>query len=556
VDHRLHPDRRWRTGIARRDRLLKITGEEDIFSHTDLWDFNANVQGSQTAVASVRPILDERNPDLGKRVDERFAAVEQLLDKYRDGDGFVLYDKVTEPERKALSDAIDALSKEVSQVQGVIAPMSRRDADRAAVTERPASGVPGAGCSVPRASVPPSRRGGCRGVGRRASAAGTRHDHLQAPCHSAANVRPGSSPRRRTGCARHLRCHHRQQDRSDRHADGLDAHGRADDPRRGGGQGRRCRPESLCATVGYRRSARAGASQLTLTIGFGPSLFNKDGKDRFGIAGKRPQPLRDLPKFPNETMDPGRTGGDICVQACANDPQVAVHAIRNLARVGFGTASVRYSQLGFGRTSSTTRDQATPRNLFGFKDGTNNIKSDETQVLDDNIWVADGDGPGWLAGGTYMVTRRIRMRIESWDRTTLLEQERVIGREKGTGAPLGQSDEFDKLNFEAEERRGRAAIDKFSHVRLASPELNNGIEILRRGYNFTDGTDGFGHLDAGLFFIAFVRNPTTPSSPCRPNCRGVTCSTSTSPTTARDIRGAPGIREGDTQAYWGSTLFE
>jgi len=100
----------------------KITGEEDIFSHTDLWDFNANVQGSRIAVASVRPILDERNPDLGKRVDERFAAVEKLLDKYRDGDGFVLYDKVTEPERRALSDAIDALSKEVSQVQGVIAP--------------------------------------------------------------------------------------------------------------------------------------------------------------------------------------------------------------------------------------------------------------------------------------------------------------------------------------------------------------------------------------------------------------------------------------------------
>ena len=99
----------------------KISGEEDIFSHTDLWDFNANVQGSQTAVASVRPILDERNPDLGKRVDQRFADVAALLEKYRDGDGFVLYDKVTDPERKALSDAIDALSKEVSQVQGVIA---------------------------------------------------------------------------------------------------------------------------------------------------------------------------------------------------------------------------------------------------------------------------------------------------------------------------------------------------------------------------------------------------------------------------------------------------
>lgn len=100
----------------------KISGEEDIFSHTDLWDFKANVEGSQTAVASVRPILDDRNAELGKRVDQRFADVEALLGKYRQGDGFVLYDKVTEPQRQELSRAIDALSKEVSQVQGVIAP--------------------------------------------------------------------------------------------------------------------------------------------------------------------------------------------------------------------------------------------------------------------------------------------------------------------------------------------------------------------------------------------------------------------------------------------------
>ena len=108
-------------------------------------------------------------------------------------------------------------------------------------------------------------------------------------------------------------------------------------------------------------------SQLTLTIGFGPSFFLKDGVDRFGIADKKPAELVDLPKFPNEKIDPARSGGDIVVQACANDPQVAVHAIRNLARIGFGTVAVRYSQLGFGRTSSTTRNQSTPRNLFRFK---------------------------------------------------------------------------------------------------------------------------------------------------------------------------------------------
>jgi deferrochelatase/peroxidase EfeB len=136
------------------------------------------------------------------------------------------------------------------------------------------------------------------------------------------------------------------------------------------------------------------SSALTLTIGFGPSLF-----DRFGIAKQRPAALADLPKFTNETMDPARSGGDICVQACANDPQVAVHAIRNLARVGFGTVAVGYSQLGFGRTSSTTREQSTPRNLMGFKDGTNNIKAEDTELLDKNVWVAPGDGPDWLVGG-------------------------------------------------------------------------------------------------------------------------------------------------------------
>ncbi|OBG86977.1 peptidase M75 [Mycobacterium sp. E802] len=108
-------------GLLDEVALSKISGEEDIFSHTDLWDFKANVEGSQTAVASVRPILDERDAELGKRVDEQFANVEKLLEKYREGDGFVSYDKVTEPQRQELSRAIDALSKEVSQVQGVIA---------------------------------------------------------------------------------------------------------------------------------------------------------------------------------------------------------------------------------------------------------------------------------------------------------------------------------------------------------------------------------------------------------------------------------------------------
>lgn len=298
------------------------------------------------------------------------------------------------------------------------------------------------------------------------------------------------------------------------------------------------------------------ASQLTLTVGFGPTFFTKDGKDRFGVADKRPDALIDMPKFPNETMDPARSHGDICVQACANDPQVAVHAIRNLARVAFGTAAVRYSQLGFGRTSSTTRDQATPRNLFGFKDGTANIKAEDTGTLDKNVWVADGDGPGWMTGGSYLVTRRIRMRIENWDRTTLLEQERVIGRLKGSGAPIGYADEFDALDFTTKSSKGTPLIDKDAHVRLASSEHLNGIEILRRGYNFTDGTDGFGHLDAGLFFIAFVRDPRTSFVPMQMELsRRDALNEYITHTGTALFACPPGLRDGDSSAYWGSTLF-
>jgi len=250
------------------------------------------------------------------------------------------------------------------------------------------------------------------------------------------------------------------------------------------------------------------ASGLTLTVGFGPTLFrDASGKDRFGIADKKPAALADLPQFPGDTIDATISNGDICVQACANDPQVAVHAIRNLARIGFGVVVVRWSQLGFGRTSSTTQAQATPRNLFGFKDGTANLKAEETQAIHDYLWVQDGDGPAWMTGGSYMVTRKIRMLIEPWDRTSLGEQEDIIGRVKGTGAAIGQANEFDEIDLDAKTEDGDPVIKVDAHVRLAHPTVNNGVRLLRRGYNFVDGSDGLGRLNAGLFFIAYQRDP-------------------------------------------------
>jgi deferrochelatase/peroxidase EfeB len=253
------------------------------------------------------------------------------------------------------------------------------------------------------------------------------------------------------------------------------------------------------------------AGRLTVTFGFGPTLFEKDGKARFGLDGRRPEALIDLPHFPGDDLQEQRTGGDLVVQACSDDPQVAVHAIRNLARLGFGKTRVRWSQLGFGRTSSTSRAQQTPRNLFGFKDGTSNVKAEDTELLDEHIWVSGGSkvAEAWMEGGSYLVARRIRMHVEIWDRTSLREQEGLIGRTKAEGAPLSGGTEFTAPDFEAKGRGDETLIATDSHVRVAHHSHNKGVRMLRRGYNFTDGSDGLGHLDAGLFFIAFVKDPRT-----------------------------------------------
>lgn len=248
------------------------------------------------------------------------------------------------------------------------------------------------------------------------------------------------------------------------------------------------------------------ASGLTLTFGFGASLFTTaGGKDRFGLADQRPAALIDLPHFPADDLDPDRSGGDLCVQACADDPQVAVHAIRNLSRLAFGTATIRWSQLGFGRTSSTSTGQQTPRNMFGFKDGTANVKAEDADA-GEQVWVQPGDGPDWMTGGSYLVARRIRMTIETWDRTSLREQETIFGRNKGEGAPLSGGTEFTEPDFELTGRDGQPLIAAGSHMRLAHPSHHGGVRMLRRGYNYTEGSDALGRLDAGLFFLGYQRD--------------------------------------------------
>lgn len=292
-------------------------------------------------------------------------------------------------------------------------------------------------------------------------------------------------------------------------------------------------------------------SRLTMTIGFGPSLFD----NRFGLAARRPAALQPLPALPGELLDNAASNGDIAVQACADDPQVAFHAIRNLARIGRGVVVNRWTQLGFGRTSVTGSGQSTPRNLMGFKDGTRNIRGDDTAALDQHVWVGNRADQAWMRGGSYLVARRIRMFIENWDRDFLSDQQEVFGRTKAAGAPLTGTDEFDTPDFAAKGPDGTPVIADDAHIRLAAFENNNGLRILRRGYSFNDGIDpSTGGLEAGLFFISFQSDPAAFVTLQRKLGANDALNEYIQHVASGLFACPPGVtRQGD---YWGSGLFE
>lgn len=251
-------------------------------------------------------------------------------------------------------------------------------------------------------------------------------------------------------------------------------------------------------------------ARLTVTFGFGAGLFTKDGVDRYGVAARRPEALIDLPRFNGDQLVPAATGGDLSVQACADDPQVAFHAVRQLASRAYGIADVRWAQSAF---LSKPADGETPRNLMGFKDGTH-----RPAAVEKVVWVGD-EGPNWMRDGSYLVARRIRIALEHWDRTNVGFQEQTMGRHKYSGAPLGLTRENEPLRLDRTDKEGNPVIPENAHVRLANAATNDGAEIFRRGYSYNDGVNFTAErwppwrqgmeYDAGLFFIGYQRDPRT-----------------------------------------------
>ena len=257
------------------------------------------------------------------------------------------------------------------------------------------------------------------------------------------------------------------------------------------------------------------AARLTITFGFGPGLFEKDGVDRYGLASQRPTALADLPKFTGDQLVPERTGGDLSVQACADDAQVVEHAVRRLVALAYNVAVIRWAQTGY---QAGYKPNETPRNQMGFKDGTMNVSTKDPAAMKQFVWVGE-EGPEWMRNGSYMVIRPIRIALEHWDRMKLSFQEQTVGRHKYSGAPLGKKHEFEPLDLTATDADGNLILHEHAHARMAAPEENDGAQILRRAYAYDNGVTKIAErwppwrqamtFDAGLLFQCYQRDPRT-----------------------------------------------
>jgi deferrochelatase/peroxidase EfeB len=235
---------------------------------------------------------------------------------------------------------------------------------------------------------------------------------------------------------------------------------------------------------------------LTVTVAVGASLFD----DRFGLADRRPRHLTAMPAFPDDQPDPAWLHGDVLVQVCADHPDTVHHALRDIARQTRGTMVPRWKLDGY---ASPPRPSGTPRNLMGFKDGTANPTGMQAAGL---VWVDDPAEPAWAQGGCYQVVRLIRMRVEEWDRVAVPHQERVFGRQRDSGAPLGRSHEFDEPDYAGDPRGERVPLT--AHMRLANPRTAATADqrFLRRSYNYDLGLAGDGTLQVGHVFTAFQQD--------------------------------------------------
>lgn len=230
---------------------------------------------------------------------------------------------------------------------------------------------------------------------------------------------------------------------------------------------------------------------LTVTVGWGRTLFAA-----VGLGSARPPALTAVPAMHHDQLEEGWSGGDLLLLVQAADDTTAVHVLRRLILDAAPFATLRWEQVGSWRGLDGEHRPTTGRNLFGQVDGTANLHPDDP-LFGPTVWAKT---PSWFAGGTTLVVRRIRMELDTWDRLTRDEQERSIGRDLATGAPLTGEKETDALDLGATDDTGEPVIPLDAHSRLSHPTMNGGARIFRKGVNYTsEGPD----REAGLVFMSF-----------------------------------------------------
>ena len=489
----------------------KVTGEEEIWSHTDLYDFQANVDGARVALRGPEAGARGQGPGAGEADrSSAFAALQELLDQHQAGDGLRLLRQASpRPQRKQLSDAVNALSEPLSKMTGGRHPVTRPRASTphaALVSRRRLLGVAGAGAlAVGRGRV--RRRLGAA----RATDGGAGDGHRPAypfhGAHQAGIVTPAQD-----------RLHFAAFDvTTDSRAElvallkAWTARPRADDAR--AGRSARAPPLPYDAPPErHRRGDRACRRRADPDLRLRPDAV-REATARTGSGSRTGSPRRcaSCRTSPPTTSTRQRSNGDLCVQACADDPQVAVHAIRNLARIALrhrrdalGPARLRPHVVDVDRSRPPRATCSASRTA----PPTSRPRTPRTSTSTSGSAEGDDAGADWLAGGSYLVARRINMHIETWDRTIAAragDADRPRPRARARRCPAARSSPSPTSTVQGSDGEPLIAMD--SHVRLAHPTQNNGVRMLRRGYNFTDGNDALGRLDAGLFFIAFVRDP-------------------------------------------------
>lgn len=241
----------------------------------------------------------------------------------------------------------------------------------------------------------------------------------------------------------------------------------------------------------------AATSRLTVTVGVGPGLLRA-----VGAADLAPDWLAPLPAFDTDALEDRWSGGDLLLLVAADDPTAVSHASRTLVGAASAVAAVRWVQPGFLQAPTAGEGRRVPRNLFGMVDGmVNPLTAADHDRL---VWIRQGAGPDWLAGGTGLVLRRIRMDLGGWDALGRPERDAVLGRRMSDGSPLSAprgAAADTAADLAVVNDNGFPVIGTFSHVRRARGEAS-GPQFLRRGWNYDDGG-----ADVGLLFAAWSADP-------------------------------------------------